>query len=143
MNLTIFTQFVTQCAYIYIYIYRYNLAAKNTFCGLNLGLSITRVYVIIITSNSTHGSSTDSEKPGEPKRICNSTAYTSYSVAFVINSTNIYNNNLYNTQCAYHLSVFNSIEITRSTHSCIFYFVNNGIAGTEESSKLFFVFSLR
>ena len=40
----------------------------------------------------------------------------------------------------YHLSVFNSTKTIRSIHSCVFYFKDNGIAGIEESSELFFHF---
>ena len=42
-----------------------------------------------------------------------------------------------------HFLVFNSIKATGSIHCCIFYFVDNGIAGIEESLELFFLLSLQ
>ena len=37
----------------------------------------------------------------------------------------------------HYVSVFKSTETTRTVYSCIFYFVDNGIVGIEESSELF------
>ena len=51
----------------------------------------------------------------------------------------IYNNNLYNSLYTYHLLIFNFPETTRAIHCCIFCFVDNGIADTEESSDIFFI----
>ena len=45
---------------------------------------------------------------------------------------------MFNTHIIF--SVFNSTKTTRSLYSCIFYFVDNGVAGTKESLKLFFLF---
>ena len=60
-----------------------------------------------------------------------------YIVAFAINDTKIYNNDLYNTQYTYHLLVFNSTKTTRSMYSCIFYCVDNSISGSEEPLQFF------